>query len=175
MPKPLPNALDFDFRGGLTEEVTPHAGVAVLIDLGRRSGVLAAAEQRLPTKKSAKGLSQGQFVEAFVLLSALGGECLDDFDGLRRDRGLAALLGSELPAASTARQWLDLFHDPAAVAGRPVQGSFIPPESARLAALRPVVQRTVRAYVATVAPGPAVTLDVDAHLVESSKQSALRT
>lgn len=30
MRKPLPNALDIDFRGRLTEEVTPHAGVALL-------------------------------------------------------------------------------------------------------------------------------------------------
>ena len=43
-------------------------------------------------------------VESFVLLSALGGDCVDDFDGLRRDLGLAALLGYTLPAAATARQ-----------------------------------------------------------------------
>ena len=28
--KPLPNALDIDLRGGLTDKVTPHAGVALL-------------------------------------------------------------------------------------------------------------------------------------------------
>src|SRR5712692_3888239 len=112
MRKPLPNALDIDFRGGLTEEVTPHVGSALLIELGRRSGVMAAAERHLSAKKSSKGLGNGQFVEAVVLLSALGRDCLDDFDNLRRDRGLAALLGYDLPAASTARQWLDHFHEP---------------------------------------------------------------
>ena len=93
MRKPLPNALDIDLAGGLTEEVTPHAGVALLVELGRRSGVMAAAEKYLPPKKSAKGLGQDQMVESFVLLSALGGDCIDDFDGLRRDYGLRALLG----------------------------------------------------------------------------------
>jgi hypothetical protein len=175
MRKPLPNALDIDLRGGLTEEVTPHAGAALLLELGRRSGVMAAAERHLPAKKSAKGLGQGQFVEAFVLLSALGGDCLDDFDTLRRDRGLAALLGYDLPAAATARQWLDRFHDEELLAGRPRQGSFIPPEAAGLAGLRAVVQHAARTYVAAVQPGEAVTLDVDAHLVESSKRSALPT
>jgi hypothetical protein len=155
--------------------VTPHAGSALLIEVLRRSGGVAAAERYLPAKQSTKGLRQGELVEAFVLLSALGGECLDDFDQLRRDRGLAALLGYDLPAASTARQWLDRFHDPAAVAGRPQQGSFIPAESAGLAGLRAVVEHSVRTYCAAVRPGPAVTLDVDAHLVEASKQSALRT
>jgi hypothetical protein len=57
---------------------------------------MAAAERHLPTKKSPKGLGNGQVVESVVLLSALGGDCLDDFDNLRRDRGLAALLGYDL-------------------------------------------------------------------------------
>ena len=175
MRKPLPNALDIALRGGLTEAVTPHAGVALLIEAGRRSGVLAAAEKHLPPKRSAKGLGQGQFVEGVVVLSALGGECPDDFDTLRRDRGLAALLGYDLPAASTARQWLDRFHQEELLAGRPAQGSFIPAESAALAGLRAVVEHGVRAYVAAVQPGESVTLDVDAHLVESSKRSALPT
>src|SRR3989337_3976216 len=103
MPRPMPNALDIDLRGGLTDKVTPHAGVALLIDCLRRAGVPAAAERHLPAKRSPKGLGQGQMTEAFVLLSALGGECLDDLDHLRRDYGLAALLGYPLPAASTAR------------------------------------------------------------------------
>lgn len=37
MGKPLPNALDIDVAGGFTEEVTPHAGVALLIEMGRRA------------------------------------------------------------------------------------------------------------------------------------------
>src|SRR6266540_3626151 len=175
MRRPLPNALDIDLRCGLTDEVTPHAGSALLIELGRRSGTMAAAERHLPPKKSAKGLGQGQFVESFVLLSALGGDCIEDFEGLRRDRGLAAIVGYDLPAAATARQWLDRFHDEAGVAGRPRQGSFIPPESAYLAGLRAVLQHTVRAYVTAAQPAAEVTLDVDAHLVESSKQTALPT
>jgi hypothetical protein len=175
MRRPLANALDLDLRGGLTDAVTPHAGVALLIDLGRRSGTLAAAERHLPMKQSKKGLAPAQFVEAFVVLSALGGDCVDDFDGLRRDRGLAALLGYELPAASTARQWLDRFHDDALLADRPRQGSFIPAESVALAGRGAVVQHTVRAYCTAVQPAASVTLDVDAHLVESSKQTALPT
>ncbi|MDP2664500.1 MAG: transposase, partial [bacterium] len=175
MIKPLPKRVEMDFRGGLNEVVTPNAGVALLVELGRRSGVMASAEQSLPAKQSPKGLGQGQFVEACVVLSALGGECLDDFDVLRRDEGLAAILDYHLPAASTGRQWLDNFHDEKLLEGRPLQGSFIPQESAWLAGLRSVVERTVRAYVSAVKPAALVTLDVDAHLVESSKEIALKT
>ena len=150
MRKPMPNALDIDLRGGLTDQVTPHAGAALLIDCLRRSGVPAAAERHLPAKRSSKGLDHGRMTEAFVLLSALGGECLDDFEHLRGDMGLAALLGYGLPAAATARQWLDRFHEPELLADRPAQGSFIPTESAGLAGLRAVEVAAIRAYVATV-------------------------
>jgi hypothetical protein len=175
MRRPVANALDIDLAGGLTDQVTPHAGSALLIELMRRSGVVASAERHLPAKRSTKGVRPGELVEAFIVLSALGGECLDDFDTLRRDRGLAGLLGYDLPAASTARQRLDQFHDPETVAGRPEQGSFIPAESAGLAGLRAVVEHSIRTYCAAVKPGPSATLDVDAHLVEASKQHALRT
>ncbi len=173
--KPLRRDLPIAIRGGLAEVVTPHAGVAGLIELGRQSNVMAAAEKYLPAKQSPKGLGQGQMVEAFVALSALGGECVDDFTQLRRDEGLATLLGYTLPAAETARQWLDRFHEEALLADRPQQGSFIPPESRWLAGLRSVVEHSVRTYVRALQPGPAVTLDVDAHLVESSKAEALPT
>jgi hypothetical protein len=107
--------------------------VTLLIELGRISEVMATAERCLPAKKSPKGLGLGQFVESFVLLSALGGDCIDDFDTPRQDQGLQAILGYELPAASTARQWLDLFQEHRLLEGRPLQGSFIPEESGRSA------------------------------------------
>ena len=175
MSKFLPKRVEMEFEGGLSEVITAHAGVTLLIELGRISEVMATAERCLPAKKSPKGLGQGQFVESFMLLSALGGDCPDDFDVLRQDQGMQVILGYQLPAASTARQWLDLFHEDKLLEGRPLQGSFIPEESTRLAALRAVEQRTVGAYVAAVKPGPEATLDVDAHLVESSKSTALMT
>jgi hypothetical protein len=58
---------------------------------------------------------------------------------------------------------------------RPLQGSFIPGESAGLAGRGAVRDCSVKAYVAAVKPGREVTLDVDAHLVESSKREALLT
>ncbi|MHB8621657.1 MAG: transposase, partial [Chloroflexota bacterium] len=81
----------------------------------------------------------------------------------------------ELPAAETGRQWLDRFHELELPRDRPRQGSFIPLESTWLAGLGAVNQHAIRAYVAAAQPGPVVTLDVDAHLVESSKQEALMT
>src|SRR3989304_2204434 len=73
MRKPLPKALDIDIDGGLTEEVTPHAGVALLVELGRRSGVLAAAGRALPAKRASKGVGQGGGGGAVLRLGGLRG------------------------------------------------------------------------------------------------------
>ena len=81
----------------------------------------------LPAEKSAKGLNQGQMVENMVILNALGGECVDDMKRPPEvDEGLASVPGYRPPAAETARQWLDGFHDEALMMNKPVQGSFIP-------------------------------------------------
>ena len=72
MRRPLANALDIDLAGGLTDQVTPHAGSALLIEVMRRSGVIAAAERHLPAKRSTKGLRQGELVEAFMRAERAG-------------------------------------------------------------------------------------------------------
>ena len=70
----------------------------------RRSGLDAMANRVLPVKGSAKGFKQRQTVESFVLLSALGGDCIEDMERLRQDEGLEALLGYRPPTPETARQ-----------------------------------------------------------------------
>ena len=54
--------LEIEFEDGLGEEVTAHAGVALLVEVGRRSGVIATADRVHPAKKNPKGLTQGQMV-----------------------------------------------------------------------------------------------------------------
>mgnify|MGYP001792025984 CR=1 FL=1 len=170
-----PRGLEIGFEGGLVEEVTAHGGIGLLVETGRRGGVMELADRVLPAKANPKGLGQGQTVESFVLLSALGGECLEDFERLREDRGLEAMVGHEFPAPSTARSFLDRFHDEGALAERPVQGSFIPREPAGLEGLAELVRQSLRAYVSALSPGRHLTLDVDAHLVASAKREALPT
>lgn len=160
--------------GGLRETVTPWAGCSLLVELSRRAGVDAVADKMVPAKGTLKGLKQGQMVESFVVLSAVGGEYVEDMKRLRGDAGLGAMLGYRPPAPETARQWLDKFHDEALMVGRRLQGSFIPLESKPLAGLNEVKRRTIWAYVEAVHPEWAVTLDVDAHLVETEKAEAKR-
>ena len=157
--------------GGLREASTPWAGASLLVELFRRSGLDGLANKMLPAKGSAKGLKQGQAVESSVLLSALGGDCVDDMQRLRDDDGLSSILGYRLPAPETARQWLDRFHDESVMAP-PLQRSFIPPESKPLAALKELKRRTIWAYVEAVHPEWDVTLDVNVQLTETTKEGA---
>jgi hypothetical protein len=82
------------------------------------------------------------------------------------------MLGYQIPAAETARQWLDKFHDEELISGQPQQGAFIPLESASLAGLREPNRQVIRSYIEEMKPGQEVTLDVDAHLVETNKANA---
>jgi len=166
------SALALAMTGGLEVAMTPWAGVAPLIETMRQIEMTGKADKVLPLKKTSKGLTSGQMVECFVLLSTLGGECLEDMERLRRDEALPQMLGYAIPAPETARQWLDRFHDEEAMKGRPVQGCFLPPETAPLAGLGEVNRHVVRAYVQNVKVEKRVTLDMDAHLVETDKAEA---
>ncbi len=158
--------------GGLEEVATAWAGASTLVEAYRRYGVGDAADRALPRKKTAKGLSQSQMTESFILLSALGGECVEDMKRLRQDKGLAAMLGYQIPAAETARQWLDKFHDEESMSGQPKQGVFLPAESVPLAGLREPNRQVIWSYIDKMKPGEELTLDVDAHLVETTKANA---
>jgi len=164
--------LGVKLAGGLEEEITPWAGVSLLIELGRKSGAMEMAKRVLPPKRLPKGLTQEQMVESFVLLSALGGECIDDMEQLRQDKGLSVILDYTPPAPETARQWLDRFHDEEQMVGGPLQGSFLPPESSPLVGLKEISRQVIGAYVEAMRPGWDVTFDIDAQLVETSKANA---
>lgn len=166
------SALGLAMMGGLEVTMTPWAGVGVLIEAMRQTEVSSKADKVLPLKRSSKGLASGQMLECFVLLSTLGGDCLEDMERLRQDDALPHMLGYAIPAPETARQWLDRFHEEESMKRRSLQGCFLPPESGLLAGLGEVNSHVVRAYVQNVKVGKKVTLDIDAHLVETDKAEA---
>ena len=67
---------------------------------GSRQGV---ASQEIEHGAEARSFPGGKD-ESFVLLSALGGECLEDMKQLRSDKGLGAILAYVPPAPETAQQ-----------------------------------------------------------------------
>ena len=64
-------------------------------------GLPEAVAQNVRVKQRERGYDEATFVESFVILNAIlnavGGECLEDFEQLRADPGLAELVGHGMP------------------------------------------------------------------------------
>ena len=90
--------------------ITAHAGVPLVIELFRRVGVAQVVNEQVRIKQRQRGLTPAQLVETLIALWAAGGDRCQDLQTLRADAALAALLGYELPAATTMRDFLEGFH-----------------------------------------------------------------
>jgi hypothetical protein len=165
--------LDFEIDEALEASlVTPRAGVASLIEVFRQSGAAAVIETRVKIKARKRGLSSSQMVESLLALWAAGGERCEDLNQLREDKALEVLLGHELPAAQTARDFLCGFHDdelPLLHAGK----STIPSENAPLLGLAAANQELILDLQCRK-PRRTATLDVDATMIVSAKRAAKR-
>ena len=161
----------------LSGEVTSHAGLPALAETFRALGGINSAKAHLNGKRRERGYSEAERIESFLLLLAAGGECLDDFDLLRGDQGLARRMDHEIPSSSKARPFLYSFHDEEILEGRPKreeQAAWIPEESARLKGLARVNTDWIGAIdAASPHEATRATIDADATIIESHKREAL--
>jgi hypothetical protein len=131
-------------------------------------------------KQRQRGFDEATYVESFLVLNALGGEWLEDFERLREDEGLREMLGHELPSPEAARKFLYAFHEQERIeqAQRelPVgQVSYIPSESEPLRGLAQVNRDLVGEIGRRCADQQIATLDLDATVIESFKREAKPT
>lgn len=173
--------LPFEYDWEPAEEVlTAYAGVPLLVRAMRSLAVPGSVRRHLRIKQRERGLDEASLVESFLVLNALGGGCLDDFERLREDVGLAEMVGHEMPTAKVARTFLYAFHDEerieAAQQELPVgQVSYIPTESAPLRALAQVNQDLVQEVGRRCPDQKIATVDLDATVIESWKREAKPT
>jgi hypothetical protein len=163
----------------LEETLTAFGGVPLVVRAFRSLGLPGAVQREVHTKVRQRGYDEATFVESFVVLNAVGGECLDDFDRLREDPGLATAVGHPLPSPEAARKFLYGFHDEALIeaakAARPAdQIAYIPDESAPLRGLGRVNGELVGEVGRRCPDQRIATVDQDATIIESRKQEALR-
>jgi hypothetical protein len=90
--------------------LTGHAAVPVLIEAFRQTGTAALIDREVQLKSRNRGLSPSEIVEGLLALWAADGERAEDLDQFGQDKALALLLGHDLPAAQTARDFLAQFH-----------------------------------------------------------------
>jgi hypothetical protein len=140
----------------------------------------ASVRQHVSIKQRERGYDEATMVESFVVLNALGGECLEDMSHLREDAGLKEMLGHEIPSPEAARQFLNQFHseqklEQAKQGRKPEQIAFIPEGSDALSGLGQVNHELVRELGRRCPEQCIATVDQDATIIKSHKQQALRT
>jgi len=165
--------LDFEIDSELeTGLITGHAGVPGLIEAFRQTGTATVIDREIQLKSRKRGLSPAEMVESLLALWAAGGERAEDLDQFRQDKALALLLGHDLPAAQTARDFLVQFHSedlPLLQEGK----ANVPAESAPLLGLANANAELVLDLQCR-RPVKTATLDIDATVIACDKQAAKR-
>ena len=54
-------------------------------------GLPASVQRNVRVQQRQRGYDEASVVESFLILNAVGGDCLEDFDRLREDAGLAEI------------------------------------------------------------------------------------
>ena len=159
---------------------SPHAGLLATSRALRSLGIPGMVEANLKLKKRGRGCSDTQYIESIILLQTAGGDCPEDMSLFSGDECLERGLGFALPKTGAVRAFLNRFHDPEIELSRPareVQKSFILPSSKPVQGLQAVlsgsVRRTAKLYAKQDRGLRMATVDQDATIIESHKQSAL--
>src|SRR6202789_215364 len=156
--------------------LTAHAGLPIVLETMRALSLSDGLNRTLGIRRRNSGATDAQKVEALVLLMAAGGDCVDDIEVLRADKGLMRLVGG-LPSADVLLRFLYEFHDHGLIdqaqQQRPAgQVAYIPEQSAPLARLAGCNVALVHA-VAEQTRVTRATLDHDATIQESHKRLSL--
>jgi hypothetical protein len=162
--------IDTELEPGL---ITARAGIPSLIEAYRLSGTAAVVAEKIKFKTRKRGLSASEMVESFLALWAAGGERAEDFEHMRDDKALCELLGHDLPAAQTARDFLTQFHEddlPLLQDGK----ASVPSESSALQGLA-AANKELILDLQCRKPQKIATLDIDATIIHSSKKAAKRS
>ena len=171
----------FEIDEAPTEEcLTALGGIPLFVRTARSLDEPGSVKRNLALKQRDRGFDEATYIESFLVLNAAGGNCLEDFACLREDRGLAAMLGHEVPSPEAARKFLYQFHDPQKIeqAQRELalgEVSYVPEESTALRGLAQVNQDVVRELARRCAGERIATIDMDATIIESWKREAKAT
>jgi len=160
------------------ETLTSWGGVPLLVRAFRSLGLPGSVQRNVRIKQRERGYDEATLVESFVVLNAVGGECLDDFGRLREDGGLAEMLGHEIPSPEAARKFLYEFHEEGKIVEArqqlPLgQVAYIPGENAALRGLGEVNRDLLAEMGRRCGEQKIATVDQDATIIESHKREAL--
>lgn len=179
--KGLPFKLE---EGDRDDEVTGMAGVPLIREFMKRSGLCEQIEKHLKLKEC--GWAEVELIETIIMMVAAGGEHLEDVRILSSDKALQGLLEKdpvqsgaegvdvpknamgEIPSAKALERFLKLFHDEDQV--HPGIGqSWVPQETGALKGLAEVNRWLVKRMIEKKGL-TRVTIENDAIGIESHKE-----
>jgi hypothetical protein len=176
--------------------LTGLAGLAAYLDLVHASGLPKIIAHRLPIRAKGQGWTDTGVIPSLILLNVAGGDCVEDLNVLEADEGLSRLMvrfrfqgmnrrerreeerrwrkegRRGIASASATFRDLRQFHNEEEEKKRQPHQGFIPQSNAALKGLWEVHKDFI-GYVQRRRPEEEATMDMDATLVETSKEEAL--
>lgn len=176
--------------------LTGLAGLPTYLELAHASGLPRSIARHLHIRSHSQGWTDAGMILSLILLNLAGGDCVEDLNVLAADEGLSRLLlrfrfqgmnrrerrqeerrwrkagRRGMASPSAAFRYLGKFHNAEEEKKRQPQRAFIPAANGALQGLMDV-HKDFLGYVQRRCPEAAATVDLDATLVETSKQAAL--
>jgi hypothetical protein len=178
--------------------MTALGGLPTYLELAQVAGWKTWIDRHLGLRDGSQGWSDSQMITALVLLNLAGGESVDDLRILEKDEGFCRVLEKaethglrrwerrqlerrwrkerrrSVPSPSAVFRYLGGFHQEEEEKRRIAHTAFIPAANEALQGLGKVNGQLV-AFVQSQSPIRNATLDMDATLVETAKEEALRS
>ena len=176
--------------------MTALGGLPAYLDLAHAAGLSRSVEKHLGARSGTQGWTDAQMVTALVMLNLAGGEHVDDLRILESDEGFCRVVRQvehhhlprrqrrqmerrfrkkrerTLPSPSAAFRYLAAYHDAGQENLRTPGKAFIPSSNEHLSAM-PRVNSDLLSFLQANRKCRIATLDMDATLQETKKESAL--
>jgi len=176
--------------------LTGLAGLPTYLDLIHASGLPKSIAHRLHLRTGGQGWTDTGIITSLVMLNLAGGDCVEDLNGLEADEGLSRLMvrfrfqgmnrrerreqerrwrkegRRGMVSPSAAFRYLGQFHNEEEENKRQPHQAFIPEPNAALKGLWEVHKDFI-GFVQGRHPHETATIDLDATVVETSKEEAL--
>ena len=179
-----------------TTGMTALAGLPAYLDLARVIGLGQSIQRHLKVREGSQGWTDSQMMLSLVLLNLAGGDCVEDIRIVEADDGFCEVLKKAethglrrkerrslirrfrkektrtVPSPSAIFRYLSAFHDEQQEVKREAGKAFIPVSNEHLRGLEGI-NNDLLSFANVQNPSRLATLDMDATLISTSKQSAL--
>ena len=179
-----------------TTGMTALAGLPAYLDLARVIGLSRSIQKHLKIRAGSQGWTDSQMVLSLILLNLAGGDCVEDIKKLEADDGFCEVLKKAelhglqrkvrrallrrwrkertrtVPAPTSIFRYLAEFHNEGQEKFRQSGKAFIPAANTHLNGLS-CINNGLSSFASFQRPENMATLDMDATLIASSKESAL--